>query len=387
MIEPQIYGNDHDQKAIEQLKNCMQIGGAVGGCLMADGHLGYSLPIGGVLVTKDQISPNAVGFDIGCGNRVMAIGKSPDIKKNIKSVLEEIREKIPFGVGCGGEKHADHDFFRQVDWGREPLKSLEDLARQQLGSVGSGNHYVDIFESALHPEKLSIGVHFGSRGFGYKIAEYFLRCEGSNGGMESAPVFLNTGSIQGALYIKCMSIAQEFAKISRRVVCEDIAKILGVPMHFSQICIDNHHNFASLEMHGGEYLWVTRKGSTKVSPGRESFIGGSMGDPSFVVSAIPGADLDRSFKSAPHGAGRVMGRMQAKGKSKTDKETGERRVIREGLVSKQMMNEWLAEKGVVLVGGGVDESPHVYRRLDEVLAMHPYLRATKQLNPIGVIMA
>jgi tRNA-splicing ligase RtcB (3'-phosphate/5'-hydroxy nucleic acid ligase) len=369
-----IYGNDHDPAAIKQLEDCMIRGNAVAGCLMADGHKGYDLPIGGVLVTENTISPGAVGYDIGCGNMAMQLRLNPGpVRDNIKTILKKIRKEVPIGVGSGDGSNADHVMFDLPEWEIEPMKSLLPLAKQQLGSVGAGNHYVDIFEEAENPHVVWIAVHFGSRGFGHKIAQHFINLCPTGFFYDNDPRFHD--------YATAMNLAQMYAKFSRALAVEKVWKILGMPDIISHL--DNHHNFASLE----NGLWITRKGATKICYSYESYIGGSMGDSSFIVRGVDSPELEDSYFSGPHGAGRVMGRMQAKGKIKINKETGEERIVREPQISREMMDAWLLEKGVTVLGGDVDESPHVYRRLNEVLESHSYIEIVHELKPIGVVMA
>jgi tRNA-splicing ligase RtcB len=253
------------------------------------------------------------------------------------------------------------------------------MARQQLGTVGSGNHYVDIFEDELG--RIWIGVHFGSRGLGHKTATWFLKAAGAKDGMDVEPCILPVDSHLGAEYLEGMRLGGRYAYAGRDWVCGRVARILGARIVEE---IHNHHNFAWRESHGGRDLWVVRKGATPAFPGQRGFVGGSMGDISVIIEGVAHESTAATLCSTVHGAGRVMGRMEAKGK--TDRKTGE--VTRAGKVTPEMMREWVSREQVELRGAGVDESPHCYKRLPEVLAEHgESIRILHTLRPLGVAMA
>jgi tRNA-splicing ligase RtcB len=260
-----------------------------------------------------------------------------------------------------------------------PVRILQPHPRAQLGTVGSGNHYVDIFEDEQC--RIWIGVHFGSRGFGHQIATRFLNRASAKDDMDSAPAALDARTQEGQDYIAAMKLAGRYAYTGRDWVCERVAKILGARVLDS---VHNHHNFAWRETHQGRELWVVRKGATPAFPGQKGFVGGSMGDISVIIEGVEHEDAAHTLYSTVHGAGRVMGRMEAKGK--VDRKTGE--VIRAGKVTPEMMREWVAREQVELRGAGVDESPHCYKRLPDVLAEHAgTIRVLHTLRPLGVAMA
>ncbi len=239
-------------------------------------------------------------------------------------------------------------------WSVEACKPLKEMARQQLGTVGSGNHYVDIFEDELG--RVWIGVHFGSRGLGHKTATWFLKAAGASDGMDVEPCILPVASDLGAQYLEGMRLGGLYAYAGRDWVCSRVARILRANVMEE---VHNHHNFAWRESHGGRDLWVVRKGATPAFPGQKGFVGGSMGDISVIIEGVENELADRTLYSTVHGAGRVMGRMQAKGK--IDRKTGA--VVRPGLVTAEMMKDWVSRENVTLRGAGVDESPHCYKRL------------------------
>lgn len=224
-------------------------------------------------------------------------------------------------------------------------------------------------------------MHFGSRGLGHGIATWFLKAAGAKDGMMVDPVFLDVSSDLGAQYVHAMQLGGEYAYAGRDWVCSRVARMLGA--HIEEE-VHNHHNFAWLEEHNGRRMWVCRKGATPAFPGQRGFVGGTMGEISVILEGVDSAESKLAMYSTVHGAGRVMGRKQAAGV--VDRKTGV--VKREGLVKPEMMEAWLRSANVVLRGGGLDESPHCYKRLPEVLAAHgESVRLLHTLFPVGVAMA
>ena len=373
-----VWGNPIDLGALKQIKVCAQTAERV--ALMADHHKGYSCPIGGVVAYKDQISPSCVGYDVACGNKaVLTNANAEDVRKNISKIMDDICRRISFGIGRKSVTEVEHELFDDSAWSLKAVAPLKSMARQQLGTVGSGNHYVDIFTD--EKDRVWRGCHFGSRGLGHKMATWFLEAGGAKDGMDVEPLVLDVNSDLGAKYIACMNLAGRFAYAGRDFVCREVSDILGAGIEEE---VHNNHNYAWLEEHGGEKLWVVRKGATPAFPGQKSFIGGSLGDISVIVEGMENPDGLKSLYSTVHGAGRVMGRADATGKY--DKKTGV--CIRPGRVSKEMMDEWVKTVGVELRGAGVDESPHCYKRLPDVLKAHEgMIRVLHTLKPIGVAMA
>ena len=374
-----VWGNP-EIDAINQIKKVMEFGGEY--CaLMADCHLGYSVPVGGVIAYTDQINVNGVGFDIACGNKgVLTDMNADDLRKDIYRTMNEVQKHISFGVGQKNNEVVDDQLFDDVLWDELAwLGELKSNARKQLGTVGSGNHYVDIFLDDL--ERVWIGVHFGSRGLGHTIATKFIALGGGKDGVHAEPVLFNVTSDLGEQYLKCMHLAGRYAYAGRDWVCSRVARILR-----SNIIeeVHNHHNFAWKESHYDKDLWVVRKGATPAFPGQKGFIGGSMGDYSFIIEGVEHDECKPALHSTIHGAGRSMGRAAAVGK--VNKKTGE--IIRPGLVSKANMEEWIKRFDVELRGAGVDESPHCYKRIEEVIHAHRNtIKVVHRLKPIGVCMA
>ncbi len=388
-----IFG-EHDENTLRQFNKCLQTGDVVGGVLCADGHYGYSQPVGGVVVYEGQISPSGVGYDIACGNKAVRTNlKHEDIKKDISTIMDEIAAEIPFGIGKKNKHPVDHDIFDDPDWdvfieiGRHEHDQLKSLAREQLGTVGAGNHYVDI----LIDEKTDdvwIGNHFGSRGLGHRTATGFLNLAKGLGfsdrapqeSMEVEPTVLDLDSELGELYYRAMTLAGRYAYAGRDIVINQVLDILGAKAEFE---VHNHHNYAWKEIHNGKEYIVVRKGATPAAPGQLGFVGGSMGDISVILQGVDSEKSRQAFYSTIHGAGRIMSRTKAAGRMnwRTRKRTG-------GAITPDQMHKAVRDFGVELRGGGTDESPFVYRKLQEVLDAHAgTIEVLHVLRPIGVVMA
>jgi tRNA-splicing ligase RtcB len=389
-----VCGEPVDEGAMVQIRNCRRF--VEGAALTADHHKGYSIPIGGVLWSQELISPSAVGFDIGCGNKAVLTNLlAEETKPDMSRIMDEVFSQISFGIGRAANWELDNVLFDHPAWGllnvsKDPhLKGIKDLARRQLGTVGSGNHYVDIFTDELG--RIWVGVHFGSRGLGHKTATHFLEASGKHSeGMDSDPVMFHEKSDIGADYIECMKLAGEYAYAGRDAVCAKVLEILGAT---EVQAVHNHHNFAWRETApDGRQFWVMRKGATPAYPGQLSFVGATMAEPSVILEGVD-SDLSRDlFYSTVHGAGRVMSRSAATGK--VSRKTGELMLDKEGnpqrapKVTKEMMNDSVRAANVHLRGAGVDESPHCYKRLDEVLSEQGNtVKVLHRLTPLGVAMA
>jgi tRNA-splicing ligase RtcB (3'-phosphate/5'-hydroxy nucleic acid ligase) len=395
MSKTAIFG-DHEPKTLAQLADVSSR--AERTALMADGHLGYVMPIGGVAAYREQVSVVGVGFDIACGNAAIRTDLSLhgrlNFSERLGEIADEIQEIISFGIGRknrSDDAPVDHRLFKSAAWEALPphvREALRDKARSQLGTVGSGNHYVDVFVD--ESDAIWVGVHFGSRGLGHTIASGFLALsQGAKWG-ERVPereVLLPLRKSMGHDYWELMTLAGEYAYAGREWVARKVVSLLGGR---ELELVHNHHNFAWREEHDEETFIVIRKGATPAFPGQKGFVGGSMGDNAVIVQGAAHADgataalQRRALFSTVHGAGRVMSRSAAAGK--LNRRTGQ--VIRPGAVSPQMMHSWVREKGVVLRGGGLDESPHVYRRLPDVLAAQKgTVEVLHTLRPLIVVMA
>src|SRR6185503_10835779 len=208
-----IYG-EHDERTVSQMWRCMGVGSVTGGVLCADGHLGYAQPVGGVIAYEDHVSISGVGFDIGCGNMAARINlKYEDIKARVPVIANDISKAISFGLGRTNPNPIDHAVFDSPLWQDAGTDHLRQMARAQLGTVGSGNHYVDLFEDKAG--YVWIGVHFGSRGLGHKSATHYLKLAGGKDGMDVAPTVVAVESELGQRYLAAMTLAGEYAYAGR----------------------------------------------------------------------------------------------------------------------------------------------------------------------------
>ncbi|RAP74936.1 RtcB family protein [Paenibacillus montanisoli] len=383
-----------DDGAVSQARTCAETGRVMRTLLMADHHKGYSQPIGGVVVYDGQISPSGVGYDIGCGNKAVRTGlMAVDVKRDIAGIMNAISRRVSFGVGRVNEERVDHELFDDPDWavyravGKQEHDKLLALARDQLGTVGSGNHFVDLFEEPA-TGRLWVANHFGSRGFGHKTASGFLNLAAGRGflghapgeKMDQPPVLLEMDSELGVMYYRAMRLAGRYAYAGRDYVMKQVLAILGAEPEME---VHNHHNYAWKEQHGGKETVVVRKGATPSAPGQLGFIGGSMGDISVIVRGKDTAENRDACYSTVHGAGRIMSRTQAAGKMnwRTRSRSG-------GQITPEQMKHAVAAYGVELRGAGTDESPFVYRKLQDVLDAHSEtIDVLHVLKPIGVCMA
>lgn len=373
----------HDENTMEQLRDVATRAERV--ALMADGHLGYIMPVGGVAAYDNRVPIAGVGFDIACGNAAIRTDLTlGDVQDDLDALADQIFAEIDFGVG-GANQHelapTDDPVFEHSAWEAIPhqyRKGLREKARAQLGTTGGGNHYVDVF--ADEHGRVWVGVHFGSRGLGHTIASNFLAL--TKGEPWGARVKEHEGLVHlqnpiGHDYWHLMEMAGAYAYAGREWVARTVVAILGgVEVEM----VHNHHNYAWLETHFDQPVIVVRKGATPAFPGQKGFVGGSMGDNAVILQGVTETPDDngrtewlqkQAMFSTVHGAGRVMSRSQAK---------------RE--VAKEEMDAWIKERGVIVRGGDLDESPQAYRRLPDVLeAQGSTVEVLHQLRPLIVCMA
>ncbi len=425
---------DIEPRAIEQLRRCAEAGDALAGAICADGHVGYSQPIGGVLAYPDHISPSGVGYDIACGNKAVRTDVLvDDVRPDLPRIMDDVFARISFGVGRSNAEPVDHPVLDAIFKAEfRPQRKLFQMARNQLGTVGAGNHYVDLF--AGDDGFVWVGVHFGSRGFGHKTASGFLALaagreftdRGADGEMDSPPVLLHVDSALGQDYIAAMNLAGEYAYAGRDVVTAKVLEILGASSTYE---VHNHHNFCWRERHMDTDAWVIRKGCTPAFPGQEGFVGATMGEPSVILRGTESDAGAGLLYSTVHGAGRVMSRTKAAGRMGNRAECTERDCdswvtwahlrhereragagehdrftlcerhpqgrmtkrrgrIKQGTIDFEAVQAQLAGGGIELRGGAADEAPAAYKRLDTVLAAHgDTIEILHRLTPIGVAMA
>jgi tRNA-splicing ligase RtcB (3'-phosphate/5'-hydroxy nucleic acid ligase) len=385
----------HDDNTLRQIKDVASR--AKRSALLSDGHYGYLMPVGGVTAYDNKISVAGVGFDIACGNAAIRTNKTlAEIEGSLTQLADEIANNISFGIGrknVSKDAPDDHPLFKSEAWEVIPSKGgfrerLLHKARNQLGTVGSGNHYVDVF--ADEQSRIWVGVHFGSRGLGHTIATAFMSLyQGGNweDKAKETEALLSLNDELGKDYWALMNLAGEYAYAGREWVARKVVELLGAQ---EKELVHNHHNFAWKETHDGKEYIVVRKGATPAFPGQKGFVGGSMGDNAVILQGATDAQpVTKELQAAAlystvHGAGRVMSRTEAAGKWDF------KRKVRKsaGKISPEMMKEWLKEKNVILRGGGLDESPHAYRRLPEVLASQgKTIEVLHTLKPLVVVMA
>ncbi|MCX6067674.1 MAG: RtcB family protein [Chloroflexi bacterium] len=340
----------------------MRLPVSVAGALMPDAHVGYGLPIGGVLATDNAVIPYAVGVDIACRMRLSIYEVSPYLLGQKKGLFEDaLWERTSFGIGAQwqGKQRADHAVLDDPAWhATRLLKSLQDNAARQLGTSGTGNHFVEWGAFRLHEpllglkpgDYLALLSHSGSRSVGFKIADRYSKLA-----MEKHPdldksirhlAWLSLDTEEGQEYWLSMELAGRFASANHYIIHRRVAEAVGLK---EAAVVENHHNFAwSQTMPDGKTVIVHRKGATPAGKGVLGVIPGSMGDAGYVVR---GRGLSDALDSASHGAGRLMSRKAALGS-----------------ISKISRDEYLKERGVTLLGGGLDESPQAYKPIEQVIA-------------------
>ncbi len=358
-----VWGRENiDDGAVAQMNNAMRLPVTVTGALMPDAHVGYGLPIGGVLATENVVIPYAVGVDIACRMRLSIYEVSPHLLGQKKGMFEEsLWNQTAFGMGSKwtGAKKAQHEVLDDSAWlATRQLQTLKDTAMNQLGTSGTGNHFVEWGKFSLHEpmfglqpgDYLALLSHSGSRGVGAKIADRFSKLA-----MEKHPdidrsvrqlSWLSLDSEDGQEYWLSMELAGKFASANHYIIHQRVAAAMGLK---ESAVVENHHNFAWKEtLPDGREVIIHRKGATPAGEGVLGVIPGSMGDAGYVVR---GKGVANSLSSASHGAGRRMSR-----------------TVAINSISRSSRDEYLKERGVTLLGGGIDESPQAYKQIDEVIA-------------------
>jgi tRNA-splicing ligase RtcB (3'-phosphate/5'-hydroxy nucleic acid ligase) len=356
------WGSGLDPEAVRQMANACALPVAVAGALMPDAHVGYGLPIGGVLATENAVIPYGVGVDIACRMKLTVFDRKANTITGQKDRLANIIEsETRFGIGANFKQRREHQIMDE-DWTVSPVtQRLRDKAWAQLGTSGSGNHFVEFGaftaetnELGLEPsEYLALLSHSGSRGTGAQVCQHYSRVA-----MERHPelpkelkhlAWLSIGEAAGQEYWAAMNLMGRYAAANHALIHHHIARKLGARV---MLDIENHHNFAWKERHvvnGIEReVIVHRKGATPAGAGALGIIPGSMAAPGFVVR---GRGEVESLHSAAHGAGRVMSRTKAL-QSFTWNE----------------VKKLLAARDVILLSAGLDEVPGVYKDIAQVMA-------------------
>ncbi|HMN90670.1 MAG TPA: RtcB family protein [Saprospiraceae bacterium] len=381
-----------DAQSVQQIKNCFSEEDIA--VLTADAHYGYGHPIGGAVAYRRKISLSGVGFDIACGNKAVCTDIQAD-DVPVAKVMDEIFRRISFGIGRPNNEPVDHEVFDMIRRAPfKPQRKLIELAQSQLGTVGAGNHFVDLFRD--DEGWLWIGVHFGSRGFGHRTTMGFMALsqglafddKAKEGSMDAPPILFDIDSEIGQAYIEAMQLAGAYAYAGRDLVIAKVLEIIGGKITYE---VHNHHNFAWRERHFGEDYWVVRKGCTPAFPGQQGFIGATMQDTSVIVEGVDSEWSQRGLYSTVHGAGRILSRRAAAGKTKWQRnEQGRKQltIIAKGKVDFDAVKAQMKAKDIELRGAGPDEAPECYKNLEEVLEYQGNtIRVLHRLHPIGVAMA
>lgn len=359
-----VWGSDLiEPGARAQMDVAMRLPVTRAGALMPDAHVGYGLPIGGVLATEAAVIPYGVGVDIGCSMMLSVLpvaGGGPGTEELKALLLKHTR----FGAGVGFEKRdrEDHEVLHEATWDDQPLlRHLHDKAATQVGTSGSGNHFVEFGTVTLPAPDLGLDAgtylavlsHSGSRGFGAQVAgHYTALAEKLHANIDPAAKKLawlplddrETGSGDGQAYWQAMSLAGRYALANHDLIHARLARALGVTP-LAQV--RNSHNLAWKQRVGDQELVVHRKGATPAAAGQLGLIPGSMADPGFVVR---GLGHEGALHSASHGAGRQLGRKAAA-----------------NTLNRKDVAAYLGQRGVTLLGGGIDEAPQAYKRIEDVI--------------------
>ena len=378
-----IWGSGLEPTAVQQMTNACKLPVAVSGALMPDAHLGYGLPIGGVLATHEAVIPYAVGVDIACRMKMTVLDLPVSVLDTDRArLVDAIERETRFGMGATFRKPHQHDVM-DGNWSVTAVTArLKDRAWSQLGTSGSGNHFVEFGElTVLDPRAglapgtyLALLSHSGSRGSGAQVAGHYSRL--ARDLHPELPrdlsqlAWLDLGSEPGQEYWAAMELMRRYAAANHAVIHRSMAKTLGVEV---MLDLENHHNFAWRERHqlpnGSEAdVIVHRKGATPAGEGVLGIIPGSMGTPGYVVR---GKGVASSLNSAAHGAGRRMSRTKAK-----------------ELFTWDAAQKFLRERGVTLLSAGLDEVPMAYKDIDEVMAaQHDLVEPLARFEPRLVKMA
>lgn len=367
----------------ENLSNLKVLEGWV--ALMPDTHQGFGMPIGGVIASKGHVIPNAVGVDIGCGVAYIetSLTKEKLVSVQLKRIVDELLRAIPVGFKHHAIRQENVRLSQLVANQEQFLRGNHALFQEiersfyQLATLGSGNHFIELQEDDAG--RIVVMLHTGSRNFGKKIAdyyndkaEYYCKKNGDKHAYRSKLSYLPADSESGENYIRWMNLALEFARENRAMLLDRVSEVLSE--HFSGVSfsgeINAHHNYASLEQHLGEPLWIHRKGAIRVQKGELGIIPGAMGSYSYIVE---GLGNDQSFLSCSHGAGRHLSRKDALKKFK--KEEIIRILNHEGIVVGVPASSLLA-----------DEPREAYKDIEVVMAAQEDLvKTVKRLKTVAVV--
>lgn len=370
-----LWADDIEQSAWDQALNLANLPFAYHHiALMPDVHSGYGMPIGGVLATKDVVVPNAVGKDIGCGMIAVRTSLTDIDTTTLKAIMSDIRESIPVGF-----KHHDipqiSGLFNDVP-DIPIIQQQIESAKKQLGTLGGGNHFIEIQKGS--DGYIWFMIHSGSRNFGLKIADEYHKkavklCERWYSNIPTNELaFLPIETNEGKEYMEAMNYALKFAKHNRASMAAhvEVAFYRRASCMFDKT-IDVHHNYAAWEHHYNKNVIVHRKGATSAKEGEEGIIPGSQGTKSYIVR---GEGNKQSFMSCSHGAGRVMSRIKARKELNLEEEIA--KLDNQGIIH--------SIRGI----SNLDEATSAYKNIDEVMKKQGDLvKIEVELTPLGVIKA
>ena len=346
--------------ALQQMELAMRLPVAVRGALMPDAHQGYGLPIGGVLATRNAVIPYGVGVDIGCRMSLSIYAIGPDyLKRNAYAFKQALKERTNFGSGGELGLAQEHPVLDRPEFGLTPLlRQLQGKAARQLGTSGSGNHFVEWGVAELEQgnelglekgEYLALLSHSGSRGLGAAIANHYTQLARNTCFLPRQAqhfAWLALDSEAGMEYWLSMNLAGDYAKACHDQIHYHLSRYMGIT---PVATVENHHNFAWKETgEGGDEWIIHRKGATPAAEGELGIIPGSMAARGYIVR---GKGNPAGLNSASHGAGRKLSRQQA----------------RESFTGSEL-KKVLSREGITLIGGGIDEAPIAYKNLEEVMA-------------------
>jgi tRNA-splicing ligase RtcB len=369
---------DMDPQAIQQMEQACQLPPAVMGALMPDAHVGYGLPIGGVLATEGVVIPYAVGMDIACRMKLSVLDLPvSDLRGRESRMIKVLEKATRFGVGAEFKPAQDHPVMDE-NWAVSPVTlRCREKARAQVGTSGSGNHFVEFGTLTLDRDELGLkaGVysallsHSGSRGTGGQVATYYsqlaLKLHPELPRELGQLAWLDLESDPGREYWLAMELMGRYAAANHELIHREVVRLLGTAVLAG---VENHHNFAWRENHFGRDLVVHRKGATPAGLGVIGIIPGSMATPGYVVR---GRGVAESLNSAAHGAGRRMSRTA----------TRKNFTWAEG-------RRFLEAHDVTLISAGLDEVPMGYKAIDAVMAAQADLvESVARFDPKLVKMA